>query len=407
MGRVPPERQWFVIEMEYFPSVTLARLLDGGEQGFVASYERVLALYAEVLAGVEYLHDCGMSHGDIKPQNILVSGDAVKLTDFGSSAWAEELYVRSRENGGTVLYSAPEVVGCTLEGRSAAARFQADTYSLGVLLYQLLTAALPHDTYSQVARHTPFPRPREINSTVCPALEEFTLRCLARDPAERWPSVTEMRAAFGRVRVAQLRYNPVRTLPARREPTEDWSSQTLRLLSAGSFAQAEAVAQTEFESSREPHAFLLWVSAAARDGRYFDCLRAIDTHPEMLEESSPVNRDVRRLALTCSLETRQLHRADRLVEECLAQEEPSAGLLLKKASILGLQARYQDACALLLQLNREYPGRLAVLKRLVLVFEQLRDTGKAVAFLRAYLRAAPGDAWAAGKQQEFAALGLS
>jgi serine/threonine-protein kinase len=216
-----------------------------------------------------------------------------------------------------------------------------------------------------------------------------------------------MRAEFDRVRVAQLRYNPVRTLPARREPTEDWSSQTLRLLSAGSFAQAEAVAQTEFESSREPHAFLLWVSAAARDGRYFDCLRTIDAHPEMLEASSPVSRDVRRLALTCALETRQLQRASRLVEECLAQEEPSAGLLLKKASILGLQARYQDACALLLRLNREYPGRLAVLKRLVLVYEQLRDTGKAVAFLRAYLRAAPDDSWARGKQEEFAALGLT
>jgi serine/threonine-protein kinase len=107
------------------------------------------------------------------------------------------------------------------------------------------------------------------------------------------------------------------------------------------------------------------------------------------------------------LKSRQLLRASRLVEECLAQEEPSAGLLLKKASILGLQTQYQEACALLLRLNREYPGRPAVLKRLVLVYEQLRDTGKALAFLRAYLRAVPADAWAKEKQKEFAALGLT
>jgi serine/threonine-protein kinase len=212
MGRVPPERMWYAIEMEYFPAVTLARLLDGGEQGFVASYDRILALYAQVLAGVAHLHACCMSHGDIKPQNILVSGDLAKLTDFGSSAMPDEMYVRSRENGGTVLYSAPEAVGCSLRGWSAQALFLADVYSLGVLLYQLVTAALPHDTYSQVARHTPFPRPREINTTVSPALEEFTLRCLAQAPADRWPSVADMAAAFERVRRAQLQYNPIRVL---------------------------------------------------------------------------------------------------------------------------------------------------------------------------------------------------
>jgi eukaryotic-like serine/threonine-protein kinase len=249
MGRVPPD--WFVIEMEYFPSVTLARLLDGGDQGFVASFERMLCLYVQVLAGVGHIHECGMSHGDIKPQNILVSGEVAKLTDFGASAWPEDLYVRSRENGGTVLYSAPEAVGSTLGGLIMAARKAADVYSLGVLLYQLLTASLPHDTYSQVVRHTPFPRPGEINSTVCPALEEFTLRCLAVAPADRWGSVTEMQAEFAHVRTAQLRHQPLRALPAPRTPSEDWSSQTLKLLDQGAFAQAEAVAAAEFDRDRQ------------------------------------------------------------------------------------------------------------------------------------------------------------
>ncbi|MEH2131381.1 MAG: protein kinase [Nostoc sp.] len=83
MGRIPPEREWYAIEMEYFPSLTLSQLLDQGKQGFVASYKRVLDIYQQVLMGVQHLHQLGMSHGDIKPQNILVSGDQVKLTDFG------------------------------------------------------------------------------------------------------------------------------------------------------------------------------------------------------------------------------------------------------------------------------------------------------------------------------------
>ena len=120
MGRVPPEREWYVIEMEYFPSVTLAQLLDDGDQGFVTSYAKMLGIFAQVLAGVTHLHALGMSHGDIKPQNVLVSGDHAKITDFGSSILPEDMYARTRENGGTILYSAPEVVGSTRRGRSRA-----------------------------------------------------------------------------------------------------------------------------------------------------------------------------------------------------------------------------------------------------------------------------------------------
>jgi serine/threonine-protein kinase len=407
MGRVPPEREWYAIEMEYFPSVTLARLLDDGDQGFVASYERVLGIYAQVLAGVAHLHSFGICHGDIKPQNILVSGDLAKLTDFGSSVLPEEMYVRGRENGGTVLYSAPEVVGCSLRGRPDDCLFKADIYSLGVLLYQLVTATLPHDTYSQVARHTPFPRPREINTTVSPALEDFTLRCLARDPAARWSSVAEMIGALEHVRLAQLQYNPVRPLALRKQPVEDWSSQALRLLDEGAHAQAEALAGAEFEASCSPHAFLVMVSAAARDGRYFDCVREIEAHAEMIADDCPVGRDVRRLALAAYLETRQVNKARRLVDECIAKEGASPNLLFKKASLLGLLACYDEASAILLQLNRDYPRRPAVLKRLVLVYEQLRDVGKAAAFLRAYARDVPDDPWGKRKQEEFAALGLS
>lgn len=406
MGRVPPEREWYAIEMEYFPSLTLSQMLDQEEQGFIASYNRILELYQQVLAGVEHLHGLGMSHGDIKPQNILVSGDQVKLTDFGCSVLPDEMYARTRENGGTILYSAPEVVGSTLKGRNAETLFKADIYSLGVLLYHLITARLPHDTLSQVARHTPFPRPREINSSVSPSLEDFILRCLALEPENRWSTVAEMALEFRRVRCSQVDYNPIRIILAKQKPTDDWSSQALRLLEDGAYSQAEHVALSEFESSQNPHAFLLMVSAAHQDGRYFDCLRDIEAHPEMFSVESSVVRDLHRIALSSYIKLRQIHQAERMVEKCLAIEGEMPDLLLKKASLLGLQARYEEAASLLLSLNREYPSRPAILKRLVLVFEQMRDTGKAIAFLRAYSKVVPDDVWAQRKLEQFAALGV-
>lgn len=414
MGRVPPEKEWYAIEMEYFPSQTLAQLieredplfLDSHNQAFLASYERVLSIYYQVLAGVEHLHKLGMSHGDIKPQNILVSGNQIKLTDFGCSALPEEMYARTRQNGGTILYSAPEVVGSSWRGHSSHALFKADVYSLGVLLYYLVTARLPHDTLSQVARHTPFPRPREINSSVSPALEDFILRCLALNLEERWNSVEEMAVTFGRVRRLQLDYNPVRPLPAKERSSEDWSSQAVRLMEEGAYRQAGYIAAKEFESNGDLHAFLLMLKSAYKDSRYFDCLNILESHPEILLNESLLARDLRRIALATCIETRQIQRADEMLEKCLIDDSNSPELLIIKASLLGLQARYEESSKILLALNRQYSGKPSILKRLVLVFEQLRDTGKAIAFLRAYLKTSPEDLWALRKLEQLSAIGI-
>lgn len=406
MGRVSPEREWYAIEMEYFPSRTLAQLLDNGERGFVSSYAKILGIYEQILEGVRYLHELGMSHGDIKPQNVLVSGDRAKITDFGSSVLPEDMYARTRENGGTILYSAPEVVGSTRRGRGRKEVFSADIYSLGVLLYHLVTSRLPHDTLSQVARHAPFPRPREVNRSVCPSLEDVILRCLAANPEDRWATIADLTAAIQRARQAQLEYVPERTLSAKRDPTADWSSDVVGLIDKSDFARAENVARTQFELTGDRHAFLLMVSAAVRDGRVFDAKRDFDAHPNVLAEPSPIRRDLREIALKCFLETRDIDRSRELVETMLAEDGETPNILLKKASVLGLQAQYHDASEILLRLNRDFPGRPAILRRLVVVFEQLRDLGKASAFLKAYGRDNTGDSWVNEKREKFAALGF-
>jgi eukaryotic-like serine/threonine-protein kinase len=407
MGRVAPEREWYAIEMEYFPSITLAQLLDKGEQGFVASYDKMLGIFEQVLDGCAHLHRVGMSHGDIKPQNILISADRVKLTDFGSSVLPEDMYARTRENGGTILYSAPEIVGATLLTKDSTSRFLNDVYSLGVLLYHLVTAQLPHDTLSQVARHVPFARANEINSSVSQPLDDFIYRCLKLAPEERWPSVETMRDTFRAVKRAQLQFTPTRTLAVPRAPQEDWSSQAMRLVEAGEYRDAELVARAEFESSRDAQAFLLMVQASYREGRYFDCIRDLEARPDIVNVPTPTGAELRRLAVTAYLDVRQIDRARVYVTRCLAETPDAPDLLLKHASILALDAKYEDAADQLLALNRRMPGRPAILRRLVAVFEQLRDTGKASAFLRAYQKAVPDDPWAASKAEHFRALGLA
>lgn len=399
MGRVPPEREWYAIEMEYFPSHTLARLLDEGEQGFSASYWKILDIYNQILTGVIYLHDLGMSHGDIKPQNILVSGDLVKLTDFGSSLLPEEIYTRTRENGGTVLYSAPEFAGVMHRNKDPKRIFKGDIYSLGVLLYHLATTRLPHDTLSQVIRHTPFPQPREINSSISPSLEAFIMKCLEFCPDNRWESVDQMAIEFSKARRAQLDYQPTQFISQRESRQQDWSSLTIELFEKRKYAQAEVLASREFKRSQDIYALRLMTLAAFHDERYYDCLKYLEGNLEVLKTDSPVKEDLKRISLSAYLETRQLDKACLVLEQCLAEDKESPQLLLKKASILGAQAKYQEAARLLIQLNRSHPKNPGILKRLTLVFEQLRDMGKARVFLQAYSKLVPDDPWALKKAE--------
>jgi serine/threonine-protein kinase len=229
---------------------------------------------------------------------------------------------------------------------------------------------------------------------------------LEPQPEDRWQSVVEMMGDFERVRRSQLEFQPVRAFSPQSEVGEDWAGRAVRLMSETRYKEAEQVAEQFYEQSREPHAFLCLVSAACKDERYFDALHSIEGHPEMMSHGSPVGRDLRYLALRCYLETRQIADAERTIDARLAEEGESPSLLLQRASILGLQARYEEACAILTRLNRDFPQRPQVLKRLVLVYEQLRDPGKAAAFLKAYSRLASEDSWAREKLEQFATLGL-
>ncbi len=380
MGWVPPDHGLYAIEMEFFNSNTLAFLLDSRDERMAASYRVLLDLYGQVLDGVCHLHGLGVTHGDIKPQNVLVGGDIAKLTDFGCSLTNHDIYMRSRENGGTVLYSPPECAGLSSRGRESDLAVAHDVYSLGVLLYQLLTGRLPHDTLAQVVRHAPFPRPGELSTSVVPELDQVVMRALERSPSRRWPSAQAMLAAFRAARESQLASHARRTAPVVPERTTDWSSQVLGLMDGQAWRDAEVAARAEFRRSRDGHAFLLMVRAAVRDGRYFDALRTLETAPDLLAEDSVVAGDLELLALEALLRTERINKAAVMVERCIRRQGEVPGLVLRKASLLGLQARYREARELLLGLNRKLPRRRVILSRLVLVSEQLRDVEQAAAF---------------------------
>jgi eukaryotic-like serine/threonine-protein kinase len=153
---------------------------------------QVLHLVSQVLDALVYAHELGVVHRDIKPSNVMIErGDVAKLLDFGIAITeqAKEL-TQTGYLVGSVSYMAPE----QLSGNKATIR--CDLYSVGVLLYELLTGMLPIQgatTYEIISNHiqqVPVP-PHQVAAQIPRDLSDAVMRALEKDPAKRYASASE------------------------------------------------------------------------------------------------------------------------------------------------------------------------------------------------------------------------
>ncbi len=182
------------IVMELLKGITLRRFLDDHP---LVSVEDAVDVAAQIADALDEAHRCGVVHRDIKPGNVMLCADRrVKVTDFGI-AKATEGGDLTQEGTvvGTARYLAPEQVrGLPVDGR-------ADIYSLGVVLYEMLSGRAPFGGDSDVAvalaRLTQDPpRPRQIRATVPAAVDSVVMRALARDRYDRFPDAAAFTAAL-------------------------------------------------------------------------------------------------------------------------------------------------------------------------------------------------------------------
>ena len=162
-------------------------------------------LTEQVLRALGYAHRRGIVHRDIKPQNVIVDGEGVaKVADFGIARAANSEMTETGAIVGTVQYLSPEQAqGQPVDRRS-------DLYSVGVVLYELLTGQVPFDGEAPVSialKHVserPVP-PGQLRPGVPPALEAVVMRALEKDPARRFQSAEEFIAALEAGRRAPTR----------------------------------------------------------------------------------------------------------------------------------------------------------------------------------------------------------
>jgi eukaryotic-like serine/threonine-protein kinase len=173
--------------MEYLEGQPLDRILDKG----TIPLPKACAWAAEVACALGVAHKKGVIHGDVKPANVFISDDGrLKLMDFGMARLA------SRDSGATPLLGTPaywcpeQIVGKPQDARS-------DLFSLGIVLYEMVTGKRPFDAESlqgicsRVLSSTPLP-PSQGNPSVPAAFDAVIARCLAKDPSARYQTAESL-----------------------------------------------------------------------------------------------------------------------------------------------------------------------------------------------------------------------
>ncbi len=247
-GSVPAQSQPTAAPAEPRRDITVPKTILDRFEGF--SYvEAVLWMGARLADGLAHAHERGIVHRDLKPANVLLTDEGQPmLLDFNLS---EDTKLRSKASaarmGGTLPYMSPEQLA-VFQGGKGAVDARTDLYSLGLILYELLTGkhpfphrpgpmrrSLPAMTLDRIQP----PELRPLNGNVTPAVESIVRKCLEPDPAKRYQSARELQEDLERQLAHQrLKYAPD---PSPRERLAKWARRHPRLSSSTTIGAAAAV----------------------------------------------------------------------------------------------------------------------------------------------------------------------
>lgn len=180
------------IVMEYVDGITLKQYLDQHKETAVP-WKEALHFTTQILWALQHAHEKGIVHRDIKPQNIMLLQDGtIKVMDFGIARFARsETRTMTDKAIGSVHYIAPE------QARGDVTDERADIYSVGVMLYEMLTGRLPFEADNAVSvaimqlQANPT-LPRDINPDIPEGLQEITMKAMQKAPSQRYQSAAEM-----------------------------------------------------------------------------------------------------------------------------------------------------------------------------------------------------------------------
>ncbi len=185
------DRMQYIV-MEYIDGITLKEYIEGQAE---FKWKEAVHFTVQILRALQHAHDKGIVHRDIKPQNIMLLPDGtIKVADFGIARFSRQDMRTTRSTDkaiGSVHYISPE------QARGEITDEKADIYSVGVMLYEMLTGKLPFEADSAVSvaimqMQSEAQPPRQINAAIPEGLEDITVKAMQKDTSKRYQSAAEM-----------------------------------------------------------------------------------------------------------------------------------------------------------------------------------------------------------------------
>src|SRR5262245_60474785 len=181
-----PDGRLFIV-MAYYEGETLKQKLERGRLPIGEAIE----IASEIADGLAKAHAQGVIHRDVKPGNVMITEDGVKILDFGLAKFADALQLTVPGSTiGTVAYMSPE------QARGEEADARSDVWALGIVMYEMLTGSVPfRGTYQEATfyaiKNEPLPSLRAARPDVPEALERIVMKALEKDPEKRFQSARE------------------------------------------------------------------------------------------------------------------------------------------------------------------------------------------------------------------------
>jgi len=353
-GRVGP---LWVIEMEYVNGVPLDLVMNDAVRWSKTTFEDMVGWFIGVAEALEHLHANRLTHGDIKPDNLLLDevNWRLRLTDFGTSRRLTDNLIKTTRHGGAWAYQAPEIQQANERGAVS------DLFSVGAVLYHMVTGRLPRGTIQELLTSAPIVRPRQYNPAVPVELEAVIMDLLVDEPRRRLPSAVMLRERLGALAdVGKEMLPPPEALPE----GKGYLDHARALLSEGKREDArQAASQASLHSTGLAPALELFARLSDDLGYADDAINAYRKLLSIDEVGLETRRAVEMALSDVLLRLRRYEDARRYVEAAVREDAAPRSVRFKGAIALGACGRLDTSLELLEGLVKDNPGDGAALEK--------------------------------------------
>jgi serine/threonine protein kinase len=350
----------WVVEMEFVNGSPLSHLMEDETRWSKVTFIDIIRWFEGVAEALAFLHQHGIAHGDLKPDNLLFDepSGCLKITDFGTSRRLTDNLIRTTRHAGAWAYQAPEIQQANQ--REAIS----DLFSVGAVMYHAVTGRLPRASIQALLTSAPITRPRQFNPAIPPALDDLVMQLLVDDPARRLPSARELQRQL-QIMLAQ-EHLPRLPIPQPPPPGTGHLDRAAVLLAQGKLEEARtAAAEATLHSTGLIPALELYAKLSDQLGYTDDAILAF----KRILTLDSVSEETRRAVETCLADLYlRLHRyedAEAYMERVLLNQPVPKTIAFKAAIVLGACTKLERALQLLEAIELTHPKDGAVLEKKV------------------------------------------